>query len=92
MKNYVKGTPDNGGGPITSGIPNRAFCLAAATLSPTGYSWAKAGAIWQELLCNWLRPNSGFADGRDLTIQVAKDLYGAAEQKLVRNAWKTVGL
>lgn len=46
MKNYVKGTPDNGGGPITSGIPNRAFYLAAATLSPTGYSWAKAGAIW----------------------------------------------
>lgn len=92
MKNYVKGTQDNGGVHINSGIPNRAFYLAATTLSPTGYSWDKAGAIWYEVLCNRLRPNSGFADCRDLTIQVAKDLYGAAERNLVRNAWKTVGL
>ena len=91
-KKLYKGSQDNGGVHINSGIPNKAFYLAATTLSPNGYSWEKAGAIWYEVLCNRLRPNSGFADCRDLTVAVAKDRFGAAESAAVKKAWRAVGL
>jgi Zn-dependent metalloprotease len=92
MKNYVKGPQDNGGVHINCGIPNRAFYLAAAALSPDGYAWDKAGRIWYEVLCNRLRPNSEFADCAKLTIQVAKEMFGASAKRAVQKAWKTVGL
>jgi Zn-dependent metalloprotease len=92
MKGYVKGPEDNGGVHVNSGIPNRAFYLAAMALSPSGHAWDKAGPIWYEVLCNRLRPNSGFADCAKLTIQVAKDMYGATAKTAVQKAWKTVGL
>ena len=44
MKDYVKTSDDNGGVHINSGIPNRAFYLAAIELG--GHSWDKAGQIW----------------------------------------------
>ena len=37
------GTKDNGGVHINSGIPNRAFYLAA--VESGGYAWEKAGKI-----------------------------------------------
>ena len=92
MKGYVKGPEDNGGVHVNSGIPNRAFYLAAMALSPDGHAWDKAGPIWYEVLCNRLRPDSGFADCAQLTIQVAKDMYGAQGKSALQKAWKTVGL
>ena len=92
MKKLYKGQQDNGGVHINSGIPNKAFYLAAAALSPQGHSWDKAGPIWYETLCNRLRPNSGFADCAKLTIDVAKQLQGAAAATAVRKAWRAVGL
>ena len=92
MKGYVKGPEDNGGVHVNSGIPNRAFYLAAMALSPGGNAWDKAGPIWYEVLCNRLRPGSGFADCAKLTIQVAKDMYGAQGKSALQKAWKTVGL
>jgi len=92
MKNIYKGPQDNGGVHINSGIPNKAFYLAATTLSPTGYSWEKAGAIWYEVLCNRLRPNSGFKECRDHTVAVAKSMFGATDATKVKKAWQAVGL
>jgi Zn-dependent metalloprotease len=92
MKDYVKGPKDNGGVHINSGIPNKAFYLAAVALSPSGYSWDIAGPIWYEVLCNRLRPNSGFSDCRDMTVSAASDLFGRKESAAVAKAWKSVGL
>jgi Zn-dependent metalloprotease len=92
MKNYVKGPADNGGVHINSGIPNKAFYLAAAALSPRGNAWDKAGRIWYEVLCNRLRPNSEFADCAKLTIQVAGEMFDASAKDAVQKAWKAVGL
>ena len=92
MNKYYKGSQDNGGVHINSGIPNKAFYLAAVALSPNGYAWDKAGRIWYEVLCNRLRPDSEFADCAKLTIQVAKDMFNSATKNAVQKAWKAVGL
>jgi len=92
MKDLYKGTKDNGGVHINSGIPNRAFYLAAVEIG--GYAWEKAGKIWYIALRDRLRSRSQFKDAANITIAVAGELYGAnsAEQNAVRNAWKTVGV
>jgi Zn-dependent metalloprotease len=43
MKDYKLMVQDNGGVHIYSGIPNKAFYLAAVAFG--GYSWEKAGKI-----------------------------------------------
>ena len=51
---------DNGGVHINSGIPNRAFCLAALALG--WHSWEKAGQIWYDSLVDHnLKANASFA-------------------------------
>lgn len=93
MKRYVKTYQDNGGVHINSGIPNRAFYLAATSLG--GYAWEKAGRIWYETLRDpRLRPNTGFRRFASLTVDRAGFLYGtgSVEQKAVREAWRQVGI
>lgn len=48
MDRFVETMQDNGGVHLNSGIPNRAFYLAATSLG--GYAWEKAGRIWYETL------------------------------------------
>ena len=43
-------------------------------------------------LCDQLKPLSNFEDAVRLTTAVAKELFGAAEAKAVKDAWKVVGL
>ena len=92
MKNFYKGTQDNGGVHINSGIPNHAFYLAAVEIG--GYAWEKAGKIWYYALRDRLRSTSNFASAAKHTISVAGDYYGknSKEQNAVRNAWKQVGV
>src|SRR5205814_5884503 len=92
MRDYFKGSADNGGVHINSGIPNHAFYLAASALG--GNSWDKAGKIWYDTLCNRLRPDSDFAAAAKATIKSSADLFGAksAELKAVQAAWKQVGV
>jgi len=93
MSKYVNTYDDNGGVHINSGIPNRAFYLAAYALD--GNAWEKAGRIWYETLRDSaLRPNTGFKRFAGLTVSTAGRLYGegSAEQKVVADAWGTVGL
>jgi Zn-dependent metalloprotease len=92
FKDLYKGRQDNGGVHINSGIPNRAFYLAATAMG--GFAWEKAGRIWYITLRDRLRPRSDFKQGANLTIAVAGELYGQGsdEQKAVREAWKQVGI
>jgi Zn-dependent metalloprotease len=92
LKDLYKGSNDNGGVHINSGVPNRAFYLAAAAIG--GYAWEKAGKIWYVTLTERLRPWSAFAQAAKHTISVAGELYGndSKEQKAVRDAWHEVGV
>ncbi len=92
MKDIYTGTKDNGGVHINSGIPNRAFYLAATEIG--GYAWEKAGKIWYVSLCEKLDSKANISQGAEVTIAVAGELYGQAssEQKAVENAWKEVGV
>jgi Zn-dependent metalloprotease len=92
MKHYFKGSADNYGVHINSGIPNRAFYLTAVELG--GYSWDKAGKIWYVALRDRIRPSTNFAQAAQILIAVARDLYGvnSAAEKAVTKAWKAVGV
>ena len=48
MADYVTTTDDNGGVHINSGIPNRAFALAARDLG--GFTWERIGKVWYDAL------------------------------------------
>jgi Zn-dependent metalloprotease len=91
MSDYVQTSRDNGGVHLNSGIPNRAFYLAAATLG--GYAWERAGRIWYESMRSAkVRPTTGFARFAGVTVDVAGQLFGvgSAEQQAIRGAWNEV--
>ena len=91
MANYVTTTNDNGGVHINSGIPNRAFYLAAVGLG--GYSWDKAGRIWYATLRDpRLTSTAQFQDFANLTTDNAAQLFGSSEQQVVADAWRQVGI
>lgn len=92
MDQYVNTTDDFGGVHINSGIPNRAFFLAAKAIG--GYAWQKAGLIWYRTLNGSLNPSADFQTMANATVTVAGSLFGqnSAEQQAVENAWNTVGV
>lgn len=93
MNNFVNTFEDNGGVHINSGIPNRAFYLAATYIG--GYAWEKAGHIWYETLKdNRLKPNVGFRRFANLTVYNAERIFGKGSQeaKAVSAAWDEVGI
>ena len=93
MDDFVNTWEDNGGVHINSGIPNRAFHLAATAIG--GYAWEKAGRIRYEASRDVrLTPEMRFAQFARLTTDVAGQLYGtgSAEQQAVGDAWAQVGL
>jgi Zn-dependent metalloprotease len=91
MSDYVQTPRDNGGVHINSGIPNRAFYLAATALG--GHAWERAGKIWYETLRSaQVRPTTGFKRFAGVTVDVAGQLFGAGstEQQAVTEAWTQV--
>lgn len=93
MAHYVKTTQDNGGVHINSGIPNRAFFLAATSIG--GQAWVKAGQIWYDTLLDpRLKQNANFSAFANLTVLNAGHRYGSnsAERKAVADAWRQVGV
>lgn len=92
MKKYQDVASDNGGVHINSGIPNRAFYLAAMALK--GKAWEKAGHIWYHALCHCLRRDSNFQQAAQLTSRSAAEIHGGGsqEEKTVEASWKEVGL
>ncbi|HVS31528.1 MAG TPA: M4 family metallopeptidase [Thermoanaerobaculia bacterium] len=90
MSDYVRTRDDDGGVHINSGIPNRAFVLAARSLG--GNAWEVAGRIWYVVLRDRLRPTSRFQDCADQTCRLARELYDDAVAGKIADAWKEVGI
>ena len=83
---FVHTTQDNGGVHINSGIPNRAFQLAATAIG--GSSAEGAGRIWYAALTGTdVGPNTDFAGFAAATVAAAGPHADA-----VRQAWTTVGV
>jgi Zn-dependent metalloprotease len=84
---------DNGGVHVNSGIPNKAFYLAATNIG--GFSWEQAGHIWyQALISPTLSSFASFQQFAQETVMAAIDLYGSNsdEDMAVREAWAEVGV
>lgn len=92
MKDYVNTLEDNGGVHINSGIPNRAFYVAAMEIG--GFAWEKTGRIWYKALTDKLRSTSDFQNAADLTFEAAGELFGVngLEQLAVKKGWAEVGI
>ncbi len=93
MSDYVVTDTDSGGVHINSGIPNRAFALAALDIG--GHSWEKAGQVWYDTLVNGqLSAQAGFESFAQATVTSARRLFrndpSVAEK--VWAAWVEVGL
>lgn len=86
MRDYVDTRDDNGGVHLNSGIPNRAFVLAAQAIG--GDTAEGAGRIWYDAITSGdLIPRSDFAGFAAVTVAVAGDHADA-----VRTAWEEVGV
>ena len=74
MADYVETDADSGGVHINSGIPNRAFALAALDIG--GYSWEKAGQVWYDTMVNGqLSAQAGFESFAQATVTSARRLF-----------------
>lgn len=92
MKNLYKGSGDNGGVHINSGIPNRAFYLTAMELGDTH----AAARVWYHALQN-LGSRASFAKAVDRIVRSSRVLVHAGEvpkgtPQIVRGAFRSVGL
>ncbi len=85
MDDYVHTSKDNGGVHLNSGIPNRAFVIAARAIG--GESWAGAGRIWYAALTSGLSPKTDFAAFGRATVEHAGEHADA-----VADAWRQVGV
>ena len=82
---------DNGGVHTNSGIPNRAFYLAATGIG--GRSWEGAGLVWYDVLTGTqISKDIDFAGFAALTVAAARTRYGAtsSQAQAVQDAWETV--
>ncbi len=89
MRDYVQTTEDNGGVHINSGIPNRAFALAAKAVG--GHAWEGVGLAWYRALTGGLSSTAGFAEFAERTITAAGTI-GTTVESAVRVAWTAVGV
>jgi hypothetical protein len=86
MDDYVDTGDDNGGVHTNSGIPNRAFQLAATAVG--GTSWDGAGRIWfAALTASQVGPDTDFAGFAAATVAAAGE-----HADVVARAWETVGV
>jgi Zn-dependent metalloprotease len=85
MDGYVDTTDDHGGVHLNSGIPNRAFQLAAVAIG--GSSAGGAGRIWYAALTGGLSSHVDFAGFAAATVAAA-----GPHTSQVEEAWRTVGV
>ncbi len=86
LDDYLDTTDDNGGVHLNSGIPNRAFHLAATAIG--GRSWEGAGAIWYDALAGPdVGPTTDFAGFAAATVAAAGE-----HAETVAAAWQAVGV
>ena len=86
MDDFIVTADDNGGVHLNSGIPNRAFQLAATAIG--GTSLEGAGRIWYSALTSGsLTPTSDFAAFAAATVAAAGE-----HAEAVTSAWQQVGV
>jgi len=85
LDGYVDTVDDHGGVHVNSGIPNRAFQLAAVAVG--GPAAEGAGGIWYAALTGGLPARSDFAGFAAATVAVA-----GRHTDAVAEAWRTVGV
>jgi Zn-dependent metalloprotease len=93
MAGYVDTPDDDGGVHINSGIPNRAFYLAATGIG--GTSWEGAGLIWYDVLTSPTLPAAAtFATFGTATVHAAEKRFGRRSRQAhtVAAAWREVGV
>jgi hypothetical protein len=92
MKDYVQTQDDNGGVHINSGIPNKAFVLAAKAIG--GRAWEVTGKIWYVTLTERLTSSADFEKCARETISVARDLFPSNPSiaATIAQAWTDVGV
>lgn len=93
MDRFVTTTDDNGGVHINSGIPNRAFALAARAIG--GEAWRAAGQVWYDVLTGGaLGDRADFARFAALTVEAAVARFGdgSPEHTAIADGWRQVGL
>ncbi|MBV7486000.1 M4 family metallopeptidase [Bordetella sp. BOR01] len=89
MQDYVDTADDNGGVHINSGIPNRAFYLAATALG--GPAWERAGRVWYDTLRDKrLGAQADFVAFATLTVEAAS--ADSPTHQAVHEAWRQVGV
>jgi len=91
MKKYIKTREDNGGVHLNSGIPNRAFYLAATAVG--GYAWETTGYAWYDTICDKSLPqDADFESFARLTIKHGGKRSGNSVANAIEQAWKDVGV
>ena len=92
MDDFVVTTADHGGVHINSGIPNRAFVLAALEIG--GYAWERAGQIWCDAITGDIGADCDFETFASLTVAAAERRYGPGSPELaaVVKGWTGVGV
>lgn len=86
MDDYIQTDEDNGGVHLNSGIPNRAFQLAATAIG--GTSLEGAGQVWYAALTSGnVSPTADFAAFAAATIAAAGE-----HAEAVTSAWQQVGV
>jgi Zn-dependent metalloprotease len=88
MSKLYEGQSDNGGVHINSGIPNRAFVLAAMAIG--GNAWDVTGRIWFDTMLR-LTKRAQFQECADVSVEVAGQI-GTDAARAVSRAWSNVGV
>jgi len=87
VSQQYKGSLDNAGVHINSGIPNFAFYKFATSVGND-----KAQRVFYKALTSYLTKSSKFVDLRMAVEQAAYDLYGADTKQAAANAFEAVGI
>ncbi len=97
-----RGTQDNGGVHINSGIANNAFYLlseggknrTSGEEVKEGIGIEKGLKIYSRALSFYMTPTTNFAQAREATYKAAQDLYGkdSVEARTVLESWSAVGV
>ena len=88
MKDYVRTNEDFGGVHTNSGIPNRAFYLAA--IKERGPTWYHPGKVWFCAMTT-VKSNATFKDFADATVKEAKRIKEDFVPTVIQ-AWLDVGI
>src|SRR5699024_1622553 len=93
IDDFITAESDSGGVHLISGIPNRAFALAATAVGVP--AWVSCGPVWYGVLtCDDITTHFDFAEFAELTIAEAAEQFGTGSDvhDAVISGWEAVGI